>query len=123
LGWFYSIDDKTPYWTGNHAGLSIGTVEWIYAHEVAAIAMDNRTFEATPFEQPYDITYPLHSRLIRDLGLTIGELWWLDDLAAACARFERWEFPTLRIAHCGHRCFRGAGRTSCILLRRIPFQI
>ena len=92
LGWFYALEDKAPYWTGEHAGLSIGTVDWIHAHEIAAIAMDNRTFEVTPFEQPYDITYPLHSRLIRDLGLTIGELWWLDDLAATCARLGRWEF-------------------------------
>ncbi|WP_200208886.1 cyclase family protein [Micromonospora coerulea] len=92
LPWFYSLEDKTPYWTGNHAGLSVTTVDWIYTHQVAAVALDNRTFEVTPFEKPYDVTYPLHSRLIRDLGLTIGELWWLEDLAATCARLDRWEF-------------------------------
>jgi kynurenine formamidase len=93
LGWFYSLADKAEYWTGRHAGLSIGTVSWIHEHQVAAIGMDNRTFEVTPFEEPFDVSYPLHSRLIRDLGLTIGELWWLDDLAAACIAEERWEFP------------------------------
>jgi hypothetical protein len=56
-------------------------VEWIHESEVAAIAMDNRTFEVTPFERPGMVTYPLHSRLIRDLGLVIGERWWLEDLA------------------------------------------
>lgn len=34
----------------------------------------------------------MHVRLIRDLGLTIGELWWLEDLAIACAEDNRWEF-------------------------------
>jgi kynurenine formamidase len=92
LGWFYGLDDKAPYWTGAHPGLSSTTLDWIYTRELAAIAMDNRTFEVTPFEEPYDITYPLHSRVIRDLGLTVGELWWLDDLAATCARLRRWEF-------------------------------
>jgi kynurenine formamidase len=103
LPWFYSLPDKTAYWTGEHPGLSVTTVGWIHDHEFAAIAVDNRTFEVTPFETPYDVTYPLHSRLIRDLGLTIGELWWLEDLAAACDRLGRWEFllsaPPLRVAN------------------------
>lgn len=92
LAWYSSLTDKAPYWTGVHAGLSIATVDWIHEREVAAIAIDNRTFEVTPFEEPYDVTYPLHSRVIRDLGLTIGELWWLEDLAATCERLGRWEF-------------------------------
>lgn len=92
LGWYYTLDDKTPYWSGEHAGLSITTVDWIHRNELAAIGVDNRTFEVTPFEPGANVTYPLHARLIHDLGLTIGELWWLDDLADACERHERWEF-------------------------------
>ncbi len=92
LRWFSSLSDKTRYWTGRHAGLSITTLDWIHARQVAAIAMDNRTFEVTPHERPYEVTYPLHSRVIRDLGLTIGELWCLDRLADACERHQRWEF-------------------------------
>jgi kynurenine formamidase len=92
MPWFYSLEDKSEYWTGVHPGLSITTAEWIHEREFAAIAVDNRTFEVTPFEQPYELTYPLHSRLIRDLGLTIGELWWLEDLATTCDRLNRWEF-------------------------------
>lgn len=103
LPWFYALADKTPYWSGAHPGLSVSTAEWIHAREFAAIAVDNRTFEVTPFERPYDVTYPLHSRLIRDLGLTIGELWWLEDLARACARHGKWDFllsaPPLPVAN------------------------
>lgn len=94
MPWFYSLEDKSEYWTGAHPGLSAAdeVVEWIHGKEVAAIAMDNRTFEVTPFEVPGTVTYPLHSRLIRDLGLTIGELWWLEDLAETCAALGRYEF-------------------------------
>jgi len=34
----------------------------------------------------------LHFWLIPCLGMTIGELWWLDDLADACAADGRWIF-------------------------------
>ncbi|WP_405056275.1 cyclase family protein [Kribbella sp. NBC_01505] len=103
MAWFYGLDDKTEYWTGSHPGLSVTTVDWIHDQEFAAIAIDNRTFEVTPFERPYDVTYPLHSRLIRDLGLTIGELWWLEELATMCDRLGRWDFfltaPPLPVAN------------------------
>ncbi|HUB39955.1 MAG TPA: cyclase family protein [Streptosporangiaceae bacterium] len=102
LRWFFDLEDKTPYWSGAHPGLSIDTVDWIHSREFAAIAIDNRTFEVTPFEHTGGVTYPLHARLICDLGLTIGELWWLEDLASACARAGRWEFllsaPPLPVA-------------------------
>ncbi|MFZ1061053.1 MAG: cyclase family protein, partial [Candidatus Rokuibacteriota bacterium] len=35
---------------------------------------------------------PLHPVLIRDLGLTLGELFWLEDLAKACAEDRSYEF-------------------------------
>ena len=92
LPWFYSLPDKAPYWSGSHPGLSISTVDWFHRHQIAAAGIDNRTFEVTPFEPPFEVSYPLHTRLIRDLGLTIGELWWLEDLARACAEEARWEF-------------------------------
>jgi hypothetical protein len=34
----------------------------------------------------------LHGRLLRDLGLPLGEIWWLEDLAAACRETGRYEF-------------------------------
>ncbi len=35
---------------------------------------------------------PLHQVVIPNLGLTIGEMWNLDELASACAEASRWEF-------------------------------
>jgi kynurenine formamidase len=103
LPWLYSLRDKSACWPDEHPRLSVTTVDWIHECEFTAIAVDNRTFEVVPFERPYDVTYPLHSRLFRDLGLTIGELWWLEDLAAACQKHGRWEFllsaPPLPVAN------------------------
>jgi kynurenine formamidase len=93
LGWWYELDaeTKSEFWKAA-PGLSMHAADWLYEHEVAALAVDNGAVEVEPFEDPYTTEYPLHVRLIRDLGLTLGEVWWLDDLAAACRAEERWEF-------------------------------
>jgi kynurenine formamidase len=93
LGWWYELamPDRHKFWDAS-PGLSIDTADWIHQHEIAALAADNGAVEVEPFEDPDAIYYPLHARLIRDLGLTIGEVWWLDDLAEACGAEKRWEF-------------------------------
>lgn len=56
---------------------------YLWDLQIAAIAADNPALEAWP---PLAETGGfLHQRLIPLLGLPIGELWWLDDLAADCA--------------------------------------
>lgn len=94
LGHFYATPeaDRPDFFVAGHPGLALDTVEWLHRHDVAALAMDNRTVEVVPWPDTGGPAYPLHSRLIRDLGLTIGELWWLDHLASACAEEGRWEF-------------------------------
>ncbi len=93
MGWFYSADAPPPgYFTDGHPGLSLSTAEWVHQRDIAALALDNRTLEVAPAEPPAESSAPLHVRLIRDLGLTVGELWWLDDLADACVEARRWEF-------------------------------
>lgn len=91
MPYFYSLADKAGFWSAGSPGLAADTVDWLYRREIAALAADNIAVEAVP-ARPYAGNYPLHARLIRDLGLTIGELWWLEDLAAACAAQGRWEF-------------------------------
>lgn len=57
--------------------------EYLWDSHVAAVASDNPALEAWP---PLGETGGfLHHRLIPLLGMPIGELWWLDDLAADCA--------------------------------------
>ena len=72
-------------------GLGMSAAEWLHAREVACIGVDNVAVEVKPAEDGKTLL-PLHPVLIRDLGLTIGELFWLEDLAAACAADGRYEF-------------------------------
>ena len=72
-------------------GLGMSAAEWLHAREVACIGVDNVAVEVKPAEDGKSML-PLHPVLIRDLGLTIGELFWLEDLAKACAADRTWEF-------------------------------
>jgi len=57
---------------------------------VAAVAADNPSLEAWP--PGPDRAGFMHFRLIPLFGMPIGELWWLDDLAADCAADGVYEF-------------------------------
>jgi kynurenine formamidase len=56
---------------------------WLWDRHVAAVAADNPGLEAMPFE--YEVGAFLHYDLISLLGITIGELFALGDLASDCA--------------------------------------
>ncbi len=58
---------------------------------VAAVAADNPALEAWP-PASRDADGFMHTTLIPLLGMPIGELWQLDDLAADCAADGRYEF-------------------------------
>jgi kynurenine formamidase len=55
---------------------------------LSAIAADNPALEASPTDLAGE---RLHPKLLARLGLPIGELWWLDELAEACAADGRVE--------------------------------
>jgi kynurenine formamidase len=79
------------YAGGPSAGLSFTTAGWLHEHDVAAVATDTWGFEVRPNE--FDEAFqPLHQIAIPNMGLTIGELWDLDELAADCAADGVWEF-------------------------------
>lgn len=82
-------------------GLSVDCVEWLHAREVAAIATDTNAVEVIPFEDPRT-PLPLHMLCIRDMGLTLGEMFYLEDLAADCASDGVWDFfftaPPLKVS-------------------------
>ncbi len=92
LPWYYTLEDKREFWRDGAPGFGKTTVEWVHRKEVAAVAVDNVGVEVEPFEEPYDVIYPLHVRFIRDQGLVLGELFWLEELAQACAADGRYAF-------------------------------
>lgn len=79
------------YAGGPSAGLSFTTAGWLHERDVAAVATDTWGFEVRPNEFD-DAFQPLHQIAIPNMGLTIGELWDLDDLARDCAADGIWEF-------------------------------
>ncbi|STX05714.1 Putative cyclase [Kocuria rosea] len=79
------------YAGGPAPGLSFSTAPWLHEKEVAAVATDTWGFEVRPNEFD-DAFQPLHQIVIPNMGLFIGEMWALDDLAVHCAAEGRYEF-------------------------------
>jgi kynurenine formamidase len=63
--------------------------EYLWDRHVAAIATDTVAVERWPFDPPRGF---MHFQLITFFGMTLGEMWWLDDLARDCHADGRWEF-------------------------------
>ncbi|MEO7124028.1 MAG: cyclase family protein, partial [Lacisediminihabitans sp.] len=73
------------------AGMSFTSLGWLHEHEIAAIATDTWGFEVRPNE--FDNAFqPMHQIAIPNMGLYIGEMWDLDELAADCAVDQCYEF-------------------------------
>jgi len=70
-------------------GLEWQTVPWLHEHEVAAVATDTWAAEVLP--SAASIMLPVHASAIVHMGLTLGENFVLDALAAECARLGRYE--------------------------------
>jgi kynurenine formamidase len=99
LGVFTRDGDRVGYMR-QMPGLGVACVEWLHAREVAAVATDTSAVEVIPFEDPA-VPLPVHQLCIRDMGLTLGEMFDLDALAADCANDGVWEFlfsaPPLKV--------------------------
>lgn len=67
-------------------------LEFLWDWGVSAVASDNVSVEVLP---PGD--FILHGHLLNRLGIPIGELWWLDDLATACAGDSRYDFMLVSV--------------------------
>jgi kynurenine formamidase len=79
------------YCGGPAPGLSVHCAHWLYEREVAAVATDTWGVEVIPNETP-DCFQPLHMIALRNTGLLFGEIFQLDDLAAACAADGNYAF-------------------------------
>ena len=92
-GWrtkFVTERDPVAFMSGE-PGLGLACCQWIHDHEIAAIGSDNWAIEVLPGENP-DEPMQVHMVLIRDMGVTLGEILDLDELAADCAADGVWEF-------------------------------
>jgi kynurenine formamidase len=80
----YDLDD--------FPGVSLHTAPWMHARQIAAVASDNYAVEVRPSELLPAFRNPFHVVAIPNMGLTLGEIFYLDELAADCAADGRWEF-------------------------------
>lgn len=84
-----NMDAKWEYFL-NSPGVGASGISWFADNDVAATASDTASFEVSPYEN--DDALAVHRAFLIDLGLTIGELWDLEALAADCAEDGVYEF-------------------------------
>ena len=80
--WF--LEGDKAHYMGPEPGLGLSSAEWLHEREVAAVALDNWACEVWPSTVEGSII-PFHMVAIRDIGLTIGEMFNFEELAADCA--------------------------------------
>lgn len=83
--------DWGTYAAGDAPGLRFETAAWIHEKEIAAICTDTWGCEVRPNESPM-INQPWHWIVIPMIGITMGEIFNLADLAADCAEDGVYEF-------------------------------
>jgi kynurenine formamidase len=94
MKYWYELNDKKEFYDGfNEPGLTYSRelVEWFKAREIPNLVTDTIANEVT-YEPGTGVALPLHCALMRNLGVALTEIAWLDDLADACAADGRWSF-------------------------------
>lgn len=93
LGWYYRTTPEEFFADWSEPGLtwSPELVEWFQRMEIPNLVTDLVANEAT-WHPGSGVEIPLHNALMRNLGVVFTEIVWLDDLAAACAADNRWDF-------------------------------
>ncbi|MDH3704538.1 MAG: cyclase family protein [Acidimicrobiia bacterium] len=88
----YFDGDKQTYngWSGS-PGPGLSAVSWFHANDIAAVATDTFIFECYPSELD-DAMLGVHMLDVVDMGLTQGQNWNLEELAADCAGDGRYSF-------------------------------
>ena len=92
-GWrkkFLTDGDAAGFMEGE-PGLGMACCEWLRERDVAAVASDNWAIEVLPGEIDTELL-PVHMVLIRDMGMTLGEILDLEELADDCAEDGVYEF-------------------------------
>jgi kynurenine formamidase len=81
----YRLRKRTEYTASpQQPGLTASCCRWFKRHDVAAAATDTVAFDVIPGEDPAAL-FPVHLLDLVDLGLTQGQNFDLEELAADCA--------------------------------------
>lgn len=88
------LDGKRPdtvAYAMTNPGLGWQCAEWFHARDVAAVAVDNLTFDPYPCQDPA-VFFPIHLLDLVEMGMLQGQNWILEELAADCADDGVYEF-------------------------------
>jgi len=77
---------------GDAPGFAFETLEWIQRTELAALASDTWGCEVRPNETEVGINQPWHWITIPIMGMTMGEIFYVKELAEDCAADKVYEF-------------------------------
>lgn len=83
--------DWTGYAGGDAPGYAFETAYWIRKHDIAAICSDTWGCEVRPNETK-DANQPWHWIVIPAIGISMGEIFYLKELAEDCAADKVYEF-------------------------------
>jgi kynurenine formamidase len=83
--------DRQAYGGAPSPGLTVGTARWFHDRDVAAVAVDNYSFEVYPWEYEDGAT-AVHVLHLVEMGMLQGQNWVLEDLAVDCAADGRYTF-------------------------------
>ncbi|MEM7442383.1 MAG: cyclase family protein [Pseudomonadota bacterium] len=86
-----AADDWTGYAGGDAPGLAFETCYWIKEKDIAAICADTWGCEVRPNETD-EANQPWHWVVIPAIGITMGEIFYLKELAEDCANDGVYEF-------------------------------
>lgn len=79
------------YAGGDAPGFAFESADWVHGHQLAAIATDTWGMEVRP-NQVEGALHPLHQVFLAFMGLLVGEIFDLEELAVDCAKDGVYEF-------------------------------
>jgi hypothetical protein len=88
-------DPEADWHPTNEPGLAFSEelVEWVHDRDIAAMGADNVAIErVTQSIDGETYVLPLHGAFLRNLGMPLVEMLWLDDLASVCADDRVYDF-------------------------------
>jgi kynurenine formamidase len=103
-GWWkkFAVERDAKAWFEGEPGIGLAAIDWLRMHDVAAVAADNWAVEVLPGEEPSE-PMGVHMVLIRDVGMTLGEILDFEELADDCEADGVYEFfftaPPIKFTH------------------------
>jgi kynurenine formamidase len=98
-GWrtkFLEEGNRDDEWFSQSPGLSWKCAEWLHDRRCSAVAADTMGIEVQPPET--DTATLFHLLALRDMGMSMGEIWDLERLGHDCAQDKVYEFMLVATA-------------------------